>query len=64
MKGIWVGILLFAVFAPIVRYGMWLPGRLAYRWLWKHMPEGRLKTILLKKRGDDEPTWPKLPPGA
>jgi hypothetical protein len=56
-------ILLVAVAGPVFRYVFWLPGRMIYRWLWVHMPDGRLRTILLKKRGEVD-TWPKLPPGA
>lgn len=54
-----------AVAAPFVRYLFLAPGRAVYRWLWKTLPDGRLRNLLLKKvsKGDAD-TWPKLPPGA
>jgi len=60
-----IAIVIAAVAAPLVRYVFLLPGRWGYRYLWKHMPEGRLRSFLLKKRGSGQPaeTWPKLPPG-
>jgi hypothetical protein len=58
----WV-VVIVAIVGPLGRYVLWLPGRMAYRWLWRHMPEGKLRSFLLKKRGEVD-TWPKLPPGA
>jgi hypothetical protein len=63
MKATWITIVVFAVFGPVFVYLMWSPGRHFARWLWKHMPEGRLKRVLLKRIGDDKPSWPPLPPG-
>lgn len=56
-------IVVIAIAGPAIRYLVWLPARHAYRWLWVHMPEGKLKQFLLKKRGAEPETWPKLPPG-
>jgi hypothetical protein len=56
-------LLVFAVVAPLGRYIFWLPGRHISRWLWKKLPEGRLRRFLLKKIGGEPETWPKLPPG-
>lgn len=43
-----------ALLAPLLGGLIWwllfLPGRVAYRWLWRHMPEGRLRTFLLRDR--------------
>jgi hypothetical protein len=36
--------------APVVAPLLYLPGKLVYRWLWKRMPEGKLRTFLLKDR--------------
>jgi hypothetical protein len=62
MKGTWAAILLFAVAGPLIGYLLWSPGRHLSRWLWKRMPEGWLKRVLLKRIGDDRKTWPPLPP--
>lgn len=57
------------VLAPIIGGAMWyvllLPGRYVSRWVWKYMPEGRLRNLLLKKNGvlDPDKTGFKLPPG-
>jgi hypothetical protein len=58
-------LLLAPILGPIIWYGLMLPGRLISRLLWRHMPEGRLKRILLKRNNvlDPERVWPKLPPG-
>jgi hypothetical protein len=39
-----------ALLAPIVGGVIYLPGKLVYRWLWKRMPDGKLRTFLLKDR--------------
>ena len=45
--------------APLGAYLLYLPGRWATRWLWRRMPDGRLKRILFSKpKGFD------YPPGA
>lgn len=60
-----IAILVAAIAGPAIRYAFLRPGRGISRWLWKHMPEGRIKRLLLKPvRKDDPDTWPKLPPGA
>lgn len=58
-------IVVVAVAGAAIRYVFFLPGRYFARWLWRHMPEGRLKRVLLRKVATDDhyPTWPKLPPG-
>lgn len=63
-----LAIALGVIAAPFIRYLFLLPGRLLYRFLWKRLPDGRLRSLLLKKRptpGGEEawPTWPRLPPG-
>jgi len=39
-----------ALLAPVLAPLIYLPGKLVYRWLWKRMPEGRLRSFLLKDR--------------
>lgn len=60
-----VAILLAPILGPVLWYGLLLPGRMLSRWLWKSLPEGRLRRILLKdtKAVNEEAVWPKLPPG-
>lgn len=42
-----------ALLAPIIGPAMWWvlqgPGRVAYRYLWKKLPDGRLRRVLLRK---------------
>jgi hypothetical protein len=61
----WV-LLIVAVAGPLIRYGLFLPGRMFVRWLWRKLPDGRIRRALFKKVATDQnyPTWPKLPPGA
>lgn len=60
-----IAILLAPILGPVMWYAFMLPGRYVSRLIWKHMPEGRLKRILLKKNNVLDPSrvWPKLPPG-
>lgn len=38
------------IVAPLLAPLMYWPGRMAARWLWKRLPDGRLKTVLFKDR--------------
>lgn len=60
----WV-IILTPILGPILWYALMLPGRLFSRWLWKRIPDGRLRRLLFKNTRvlDDSQVWPKLPPG-
>lgn len=53
------------MFGALIRYWLFLPGRLLYRWLWRTLPDGKLRAFLFQRVASDEnyPTWPKLPPG-
>jgi hypothetical protein len=42
-------LLLAPLLTPIYRYVFLLPGRKAHDWIWKNVPEGRLRRLLLKK---------------
>lgn len=34
---------------PVYRYLFLKPGQVAHDWLWKRLPDGRLRRILLRK---------------
>jgi hypothetical protein len=44
-----VAIVLAPLLVPLYRWLFTLPGRKVHDWLWVHLPEGRLRRILLKK---------------
>jgi hypothetical protein len=44
------GTLWAVLLTPVVGGLLYLPGKLVYRWLWKRMPDGRLREFLLKER--------------
>lgn len=58
-------VLLAPIIGPIIWYALMLPGRLISRWLWRRLPDGKLRRLLFKNTGalDDSKVWPKLPPG-
>jgi hypothetical protein len=60
-----IALLLAPILGPILWWAFMLPGRYVSRLIWKHMPDGRLKRILLRHNNvlDPEKVWPKLPPG-
>jgi hypothetical protein len=39
-----------ALIAPMVAGALYLPGKLVYRYLWRRMPDGKLRDFLLKER--------------
>ncbi len=44
-----IAILLAPLLIPLYRWTFMLPGRKAHDWLWKHLPEGRWRRVLLRK---------------
>jgi hypothetical protein len=58
-----IALALAPVIGPVIGYLLFRPARGISRWIWRKMPEGRLRSLLLKRIGDDKPTWPRLPPG-
>jgi hypothetical protein len=55
-------IALTPILGPLIGYLLFVPGRKFSRWLWKKLPDGRLRNLLLKRIGPDKDTWPPLPP--
>ena len=55
--------------APFIGGLIWwlllMPGRLVSRWLWRVLPEGRLRRVLFAKTGvlDPDKTGIKMPEG-
>jgi hypothetical protein len=56
-------LLLAPIVGPLIGYLLFLPARAFARWLWKRLPDGKLRRTLLMRVGEDKATWPKLPPG-
>lgn len=58
-------LLLAPIVGPLVWFALLIPGRMFSRWLWKRLPDGRLRRVLFKgtKAVDESQVWPKLPPG-
>jgi hypothetical protein len=42
-------LLLAPLLIPVIRWLFNLPGKTAHDWMWRHLPEGRLRRVLLKK---------------
>lgn len=41
--------LLAPVLGPLIWWALKAPGRAAYRAVWKHLPDGRLRRLLLRR---------------
>lgn len=46
------GLLLAPLLAPILWWLYTRPGKWAHDWLWRKLPEGRLRRLLLRKVSD------------
>lgn len=44
-----VAAFLAPLLAPVVRWLFLKPGRMCHDWLWKRLPEGKMRKILLKR---------------
>lgn len=46
-----IAVALAPLLVPFYRWAFTRPGKWAHDWLWRTMPDGRLRTFLLKPRG-------------
>ena len=52
-RGTMIAIALAPVVVPVVWWALTRPGKALHNWLWKRLPEGRLRRILLGKVSDN-----------
>lgn len=59
MKATYLAALLAPILGPLIWWLLFTPGRLLHNWLWRVMPEGRLRRFLLRER---EGKWVTVKP--
>lgn len=58
-------LLLAPLLGGLIWYFLLMPGRVLSRYLWKRLPDGRLRRLLFKNTPvvDESKVWPRMPPG-